>query len=222
MASPMFWMVSIHWPQTWDIVYKRCGKRLTPRRSQKDFDMGAKQFGARVARLEDAGLLTGNGRFVDDIQLAGTLSAAFVRSQHAHAKVRSINAIAALKLPGVVAVLTAKDLPGSAATERMPMLVPNTAIKALRTQHALAVDEVCYVGQTIAVVIADNRYVAEDAAALVDVDYDVLPAISDLKAALAPGASLAHTDLETNLASAFDMHYGDVDAAFANAAFPVR
>ena len=89
--------------------------------------MGVKQFGARVTRLEDAGLLTGNGRFVDDVPLAGALAAAFVRSPHAHARVQSIDTAAALAMPGVVAVFTAGDLPGSAATERMPMLVPNAA-----------------------------------------------------------------------------------------------
>ena len=179
--------------------------------------MGVKQFGARVTRLEDQSLLTGRGRFVDDVHLPGTLIASFVRSSHAHARVRSIDTGAAAAMPGVAAVLTARDLPGPAARERMPMLVPNAAIKALRTQHALAVDEVCYVGQSIAVVVADSRYAAEDAAARVAVDYDVLPAVGDLKGALLPGAPRAHADLETNLASAFDMQYGDADAAFASA-----
>ncbi|MGE0626603.1 MAG: molybdopterin cofactor-binding domain-containing protein [Hyphomicrobiaceae bacterium] len=180
--------------------------------------MGAKQFGARVNRLEDAHLLTGRGRFVDDVVPPGALVASFVRSPHAHARVRTIDVAAALQVPGVVAVLTAKDLPQPAASERMPMLVPNVAIKALRTQHCLAVDEVCYVGQSVAAVIAENRYQAEDAAALVEVDYDVLPAISDLSKALEADAPVAHADLENNLASAFQMAYGDVDAAFGNAA----
>ena len=179
--------------------------------------MGVKQFGARVQRLEDPALLTGRGRFVDDLAQPGTLQAAFVRSPHAQARGRGIDAAAALAVPGVVAVLTARDMPEPACRERMPMLVPNAAIKALRTQHCLAVDEVCYVGQTIAVVIADSRYVAEDASAVVAVDYDVLPAISDLTKALEPGAALAHADLDSNLASAFQMQYGDADAAFASA-----
>jgi carbon-monoxide dehydrogenase large subunit len=119
--------------------------------------MGVKQFGARVTRLEDPALLTGKGRFVDDVASPGGLVASFVRSPHAHARLRGIDTHAACDVPGVVAVLTAKDLPQPAASERMPMLVPNTAIKALRTQHALAVDEVCYVGQTIVVVVAESR-----------------------------------------------------------------
>ena len=131
--------------------------------------MGVKQFGARVARLEDEGLLTGKGRFVDDVPMPGALIASFVRSPHAHARVRSIDSSSALAAPGVVAVLAARDLPGVAGVERMPMLVPNASIKALRTQHALAVDEVCYVGQSVAVVVAQSRYQAEDAAALVAV-----------------------------------------------------
>lgn len=180
--------------------------------------MGVKQFGARVTRLEDAGLLTGKGRFVDDIQVPNALAASFVRSPYAHARVRSIDTTEALALPGVVAVLTATDLPGPAATERMPMLMHNVAIKAFRTQHALAVDEVCYAGQSVAVVLADSRYVAEDAAALVAVDYEVLPAVSDLKTALDAATPMAHLDLDSNLASAFDMNYGDVDKAFAGAA----
>ena len=79
-------------------------------------------------------------------------------------------------------------MPGRLATEPLPMPVPNAAITALRTQHALARDEVCYVGEAVAVVIADNRYLAEDAAAAVAVDYEVLPAVSDCRDALAPGA----------------------------------
>ncbi|MFV0552904.1 MAG: xanthine dehydrogenase family protein molybdopterin-binding subunit, partial [Anaerorhabdus sp.] len=179
--------------------------------------MGVKQFGARVNRLEDATLLTGQGRYVDDVAPPGTLVATFVRSPHAHARVNAIDTCVAADMPGVVAVLTARDLPGPAATERMPMLMPNAVISALRTQHCLAVDEVCFVGQTVAVIVADSRYAAEDAAARVDVDYDILPAVSDLKTALDPNAPPAHADLESNLASSFQMAYGDVDAAFAEA-----
>src|SRR5215468_5420532 len=124
--------------------------------------MGAKQFGARVARLEDRPLLTGRGRFVDDIALPGTLHACFVRSPHPHAEIRAIDTAAARAMPGVHAVLTADDLPPRMATGQIPMLVPNPAIKTPRTQLALARSEVCYVGQTIAVVVAESRYLAED------------------------------------------------------------
>ena len=157
--------------------------------------MGAKHFGARVARLEDPALLTGRGRFVDDVKLFGTLHACFVRSPHAHAKIRSIDPSAACAMPGVRAVLTANDLPPRMATGQIPMLVPNPAIKTPRTQLALARNEVCYVGQTICVVIADNRYLAEDAAAAVAVDFDIAPAVSDCRDAVSyagqPGSPVA-------------------------------
>ena len=102
-----------------------------------------------------------------------------MRSPHAHARIREIDTQAARGMAGVHAVLTADDLPPRMATGMIPMLVPNPAIKTPRTQLALARDEVCYVGQTIAVVVADDRYLAEDAAAAVEVDYEPLPAVSD-------------------------------------------
>jgi len=180
--------------------------------------MGARQFGARVLRVEDPALLTGRARFVDDVKLPGTLHAAFVRSPLAHARVGAIDATAARAMPGVHAVLTATDMPGRLATEPLPMPVPNAAITALRTQHALARDEVCYVGEGVAVVIADNRYLAEDAAAAVAVDYEELPAVSDCRDALAPGAPVSHNDLTGNIAAFVPMAYGDVERAFATAA----
>ncbi len=179
--------------------------------------MGAKHFGARVARLEDPALLTGRARFVDDIKLPGTLEACFVRSPHPHARIRAIDANAARAMPGVHAVLTADDLPPRLATGQIPMLVPNPAIKTPRTQLALARHEVCYVGQTIAVVIADDRYRAEDAVAAVVVDYEVLLSVSDCRDAVKPDAPGAHSDLTSNIAAFVPMSYGDVDAAFANA-----
>ena len=127
--------------------------------------MGARHFGARVKRLEDPALLTGHGRFVDDVKLPGALSACFVRSPHAHARIRSIDAAPALAIPGVHAVLTAADLPEPMRTERIPNLMGNPAVKIMRTQYALARDEVCYVGEAVVVVIAESRYLAEDAAA---------------------------------------------------------
>jgi carbon-monoxide dehydrogenase large subunit len=180
--------------------------------------MGAKHFGARVARLEDPALLTGRGRFVDDIKLAGALHACFVRSPHAHARIRAIDTSAARAMPGVHAVLTADDLPARMAGRQIPMLVPNPSIKTPRTQLALARHEVCYVGQTIAVAIATDRYLAEDAAAAVKVDFELLPAVSDCRDAAKPGAPCAHGDLASNVAAVVPVGYGDVDAAFANAA----
>ena len=180
--------------------------------------MGAKHFGARVTRLEDPALLSGRGRFVDDVKLPGMLHACFVRSPHAHAKLVSIDSKIALIMPGVHAVITAADLPDPMRTQRLPLLLPNPALAATKTQHALAHDEVCYVGQAVAVVIADTRYIAEDAAAALIVQYDVLPAISDCRTAAGDNAPHVHGDLPSNVASTFRLAYGDTDSAFADAA----
>ena len=179
--------------------------------------MGAKHFGARIARLEDPALLTGRGRFVDDMTLPDMLHAAFVRSPHAHARIRGIDTNAARAMPGVHAVLTADDLPARIATGQIPMLVPNPAIRAPRTQIALARDEVCYVGQTIAVVVAESRGLAEDAAAAVAIDYRPLAAVSDCRDAIEPNAARVHSDLASNVAAVVAMGYGDVETAFKHA-----
>ena len=150
-----------------------------------------KFFGAAVKRKEDPALLTGKGHFVDDLRLPGTVHAAFVRSAHAHAKIRSIDASAARALPGVHLVLMLAELP-EPAQKPFSLLVPNPAITQLFMPRALADEEVCYVGEPVAMVVADTRYVAEDATNLVDVDYDVLPAASDCLAAIATSAPVVH------------------------------
>jgi aerobic carbon-monoxide dehydrogenase large subunit len=179
--------------------------------------MGAKHFGARVTRLEDPALLAGHGRFVDDVKLPGVLHACFIRSQHAHAKLRGFDARAASILPGVHAIITAEDLPDTMRDQPLPLLLPNPSLTTTRTQLALAREEVTYVGQPVAVVIADSRYIAEDAAAALIVQYDLLPAAADCRAAAEEGAPRAHSDLSSNIASTFRLAYGDIDAAFANA-----
>jgi len=181
--------------------------------------MGAKHFGARVKRLEDPALLAGRGRFVDDIKLPGALHACFVRSPYAHARLQSIDIKAAMVLPGVHAVIATDDLPEPMRSQPMPMLLPNPSIAAACTQHVLARGEVSYVGQPVAVVIADTRYIAEDAAAAVVVHYDVLNAVSDCRDAIAAGAPRVHADLDSNVLSTFRLAYGDIDAAFAGAAY---
>ena len=136
--------------------------------------MGAKHFGARVTRFEDPALLAGRGRFVDDIA-AARRAARLLRAQPAWPRQDRVRSTRRRRcaLPGVHAVFTAADLPEPMRTERIPNLMANPAIRIMRTQHALARDEVCYVGQAVAVVIADSRAIAEDAAALVAIDYDV-------------------------------------------------
>ncbi len=179
--------------------------------------MGAKWFGASVPRKEDPALLSGDGRYVDDIKLPGTLAAAFVRSPHAHARITAIDATAARDLPGVHAVLTFTDLPDAMQANPLPLYVAPAAISQLHVPYALARDEVCYVGEPVAAVIADTRYIAEDAAQLVEVDYDVLPAVSDCLKAIDDGAPLAHAECENNIAARVPIKSGDIDAAFRDA-----
>jgi carbon-monoxide dehydrogenase large subunit len=180
--------------------------------------MGAKWFGAAVKRKEDPAFLTGKAQYIDDIDLPGTLHAAFVRSPHAHARVLSIDSEEAKRAPGVQAVLDFNDLPEDIRQTPLPLWVPNPAITQAFLQYALAQDEVCLVGEPVAIVIADTRHRAEDAASLVNVEYVVLPAASDCREALKPGAPLAHSGATSNVAAEVLVNVGDTDAAFANAA----
>ena len=175
-------------------------------------------FGARVRRIEDPALLRGRGRFVDDLHFPGMLHAAFVRSPHAHARILGIDGGAALALTGVHAVFSLADLAPHLATNRLPVGMPSAALRQTVDPWVLADDEVRYVGEPVAVVIADHPYRAEDAVALVAVDYEPLPVAADCRAALEPGAPTAHSGAEDNVVARFTLAYGDCDAAFAAAA----
>jgi aerobic carbon-monoxide dehydrogenase large subunit len=180
--------------------------------------MTAPQYiGQPVKRIEDLPLLRGSGRFVDDLRFADMLQAAFVRSPHAHAFIRGIDARAARQLPGVHAVFTLADLAPFLTQERIPLQFRTAVLPPDITQFVLAKDEVAFVGEAVAMVLADTRYLAEDAASLVIVDYDPLPAVSDCRAALAPGAPRAHSRKPSNLMHSFRQSYGDVSNAFAGA-----
>ncbi len=179
--------------------------------------MGARNIGSAVKRIEDPAILKGRGRYVDDIVMPGMLEAAFVRSSEAHARIRGIDTKDALALPGVVAVLTLADLGPQYTSQRMVQANPHPAIKQNITQFPLAGDEVCYVGETIALVLAENRYIAEDAAQLVQVDYEPLPAVIDLLQAARVDAPRAHADAPDNLVARISWKFGDTDAAFAKA-----
>lgn len=179
--------------------------------------MTNKVCGQRVGRLEDADLLRGRGRFIDDIRMTGMLEAAFVRSPHGHAAIRGIDKAAALAHPGVHAVFTLADLRPHLQSERLVVALPSKSYKQDRNRPVLADDEVVHVGEPVAIVIADNRYLAEDAAALVEVEYEPLPAASDCRAALADGAPLVHRNAAHNLLAEFDTGFGDVDGAFVRA-----
>jgi aerobic carbon-monoxide dehydrogenase large subunit len=175
-------------------------------------------IGSRITRLEDAALLRGRGRFIDDIVVPGVLHAAFVRSPHAHAAIRGISTAAALDLPGVHAVLTLDDLAAAMAKRRM-LRHSNSGTPLERLwSFALADGEVSYVGETVAIVVADTRYVAEDAAGLVEVDYDVLPAVADCRKAAAPDAPTVRRELNSNIIASYKVAFGDADAAFSKAA----
>jgi len=176
--------------------------------------MGVKMVGARVKRIEDPRLLRGEGAFVDDIHLPGVVHMAVLRSPHAHARVHSVEVAAALTVPGVLDAFSAADLgPDPAA---IPVLFPAETSKATH-QYPLARDTVRYVGEGVAVVIAESRAIAEDACELVDVDYEVLPAVVDAVAAIAPGATALHPDAPDNVGATLVYAVGDADAAFAAA-----
>ncbi|MGH8989623.1 MAG: aerobic carbon-monoxide dehydrogenase large subunit [Acidimicrobiales bacterium] len=171
--------------------------------------------GSRVTRNEDERLLTGKGRFVDDIPLEGALSVAFVRSPVGAGRITAIDISAAEALEGVHLVATCDDI-GHLDTE-LPLLIPDPSLTAPRTQRPLAREEVHYVGQTVAMVVADDRYLAEDAANLVEVSYDPLEPIVGVDRALAPAARSVHRGVDGNVAAHCHQVSGDPDAAFAAA-----
>jgi carbon-monoxide dehydrogenase large subunit len=181
--------------------------------------MAEKLFGASIKRREDPRLITGKGNFVDDVRVPGTTCAAFVRSPHAHAKIRGIDTAAAKRLKGVLAVYTGKDLSG---VNPLPVgwLIPNMKIPARRV---LATDRARHMGEAVAVVIADSPYVARDAAELVEVDYEPLPAVVDAAKAVQRGATAVHDEAPDNVC--FHWQLGDkaaTDKAFAGAAKVVK
>ena len=172
---------------------------------------GEQSIRPSVERVEDAALLSGGGRFIDDLGTRpGTLHAAIVRSPHAHAELLGIDKTAALTLPGVVAVITGGDL-----VDITTGLVP--ALRVSVDARAIAVDRVRYVGEPVAIVLATDRYRAEDGADLVTVRYRGRPAVIDPEAALGPDAPVLHGDVGSNLMSDRRFAYGDPDGAFSTA-----
>ncbi|HEX4043636.1 MAG TPA: xanthine dehydrogenase family protein molybdopterin-binding subunit [Xanthobacteraceae bacterium] len=169
------------------------------------------QLGKRMLRKEDPALLSGRGRYADDLPVAvGTLHAHVVRSPHAHAEIRGIDTATALAHDGVWAVITGEDVRKLSD----PFL---TAIKTPVQQWALAVERVRYVGEPVALIVAESRYIAEDAAELIAIDYAPLEAVLDPVAACQKTALLLHPQAETNEVSVREFSYGDPDAAFARA-----
>lgn len=175
--------------------------------------------GRSVRRKEDHRLLTGRGKFAADVRLPGMLHGAVLRSTHAHARLGEIRAKAALERPGVVAVVTAQDL---GAIGRIPVrLGPRPSVVAC-LQPPLAREKVRYVGEPVAFVVAESRYVAEDALELVEVDYDALPVVSDARRAVEGGAPVLHEAIGGNVVATLDTRRGDAEAALAGAHTRVR
>jgi len=175
-------------------------------------------IGASLPRIEDVPLLTGRGRYLDDIRMPGVRHVAVVRSGMAHALIHGIDTRAAAAVAGVDAVLTIADLMPMLRSARMPLGAMGAGKQGSSTPFVLARDEVAYVGEPIALVVADGRYGAEDAAALVDVTYEPLQAVHDARAALKAGSPQARRELSSNILSTMKVVYGDIDAAFTNAA----
>jgi carbon-monoxide dehydrogenase large subunit len=185
--------------------------------------MGAKYFGAAVRRREDPRFLRGDGRYVDDVILPGMLHVAFLRAPYAHARIRAVRTEAAAAMPDVVRVFTFRDLerfmkplpvfgappPGLAAAVRFELHVAE--------QYALCRDRARYAGEIVAMVVAGSRARAEDAVERIDVDWEPLPAVVDMRAAATAASPLVHPEWGTNVAVGFSHAVGDVDAAFAAA-----
>jgi 2-furoyl-CoA dehydrogenase large subunit len=168
--------------------------------------------GASVLRKEDEALLTGGARFIDDLSpLPGIRFAAILRSPHPHARIVAIDAARARALPGVWDVVTGSEL--------VALIGPvPSVVKSPVPYYPIAIDRVRYVGEPVAVIVADTRYIAEDACDLIEVEYDVLAAVADLRSATAENAPLVHEKAGSNVVSRRSFRYGDPEGAFAEAA----
>src|SRR5947209_13407569 len=170
-------------------------------------------IGASVKRVEDPRFLPGQGRYVDDIKLPNTAHAAFLRSAYAHARIK-VDASEARALPGVLAVFTAADIAGAINPITVDASLPGS--KSF-THTALAAEKVRFVGDLIAMVVAESRYIAEDAVDLIQVDYDPLPAVPNMQVALNPASAPLYEEVGDNIAYHDTFTYGDVDSAFSTA-----
>ena len=176
-------------------------------------------IGAPLRRREDVRFVTGQGQYLDDIRLPGMLHAAILRSPHAHARVRGIDASAALALDGVEAVFTYADMADLAKS--IPMRVFPLPGLDDYLQTPLSADTVRHAGEAVAVVVAESRYLAEDAIDLIEVDYEPLPAVTDVSDALTDSV-VVHPDNGSNLAGTAEINVGDVEAAFRDAEYTRR
>ncbi len=176
--------------------------------------MSTRTMGEPIARREDPRLLSGQGHYLDDIGHTA-LAAAFVRSPHAHAQIVDIDVTDALDVDGLMAIYTHDDLPGRLA-EPLPLLIPHPSLTHGRTPYALAKDEVNHVGEAIVMVVAVDRYLAEDACDRIRVEYDVRPPVVGIPSAR-EAARLVHDDVPGNMAATMVQEHGDATAAIAAA-----
>ena len=171
-------------------------------------------IGARIKRREDPRLIQGLSHYVDDIKLVNTLHCTFLRSDYAHADIKSINTEAAESLSGVVKVITGADIQGKVGS--IPCAAEIEGLK-VPDHPALAVDRVRFVGEPIAAVVATDPYIARDALDLIEVEYDELPVVVDLDKAIEPDSTVIYDEFDDNVAFTMPLDAGDVDAAFAEA-----
>ncbi len=176
--------------------------------------MTTQMFGAPIKRREDPRLVTGGGRYLDDLGHTA-YAAAFVRSPHAHARITDIDVSDAVDVEGLVSIYTYEDLPGRVG-EPLPLLIPHPSLTHPRTGYALARDEVNHVGEAVAMVVATDRYAAEDACERIRVSYEQLPVVVGIEAAR-DGADLVHEDAPGNVSAHMVQEVGDVEAALAAA-----
>ena len=182
-------------------------------------DTGQSYIGAPLRRREDVRFVTGQGQYLDDVRLPNMLHAAILRSPHAHARVRGVDATAALALDGVTAVFTHADMAG--LMKPIPMRVFPLPGLDNYLQTPLSADTVRHAGEAVAVVVAESRYLAEDALDVIEVDYEPLPAVASVSDALTDTV-VVHPANGTNLAGTAEINVGDVDAAFAGADYVRR
>ncbi len=181
----------------------------------------ARVFGSGIRRREDPRLLTGTARYTADFTLPGMAHAAILRSPHGHARIRSIDTSRAKSAPGVAAVFTGADTDAGLKAIPCAWLVPNSGLK-VAPYRAIAVDVVRYVGDAVAVVVAESDYQAYDALELIEVEYEPLPAVTNPEKATAAGAPQLHQEAPGNVAFHWTVAGGDVDAAFTSADVVVR
>ncbi|MBI2207748.1 MAG: xanthine dehydrogenase family protein molybdopterin-binding subunit [Candidatus Rokubacteria bacterium] len=180
----------------------------------------AEHAGQVIRRREDPRLVTGHGRFLDDLDDTDCVHVAILRSPHAHARLVTIDTSAAAKAPGVLLVVTGADL--GAANAPFPMLNDHPALPKPCGIAPLATDRVRFVGEPVAAVVATDRYLARDAVELIAADYDPLPAVVDVEEAARPGAPVLHDVLGTNVAARWQQRVGDPERAFRDADVVVR